>query len=181
MPKLSKRNILINRKTEPELFWAKIFIYYINRFGGFDYEAKSYSTTTIDAKGKSRSGEYPELNMQLTWVKEFEFDPNKPVTKYLHFFKENIEEAIGRKTDKYTKGKKKWDVSDIILLLQGYMSRVWANDILTSKFCNQYKSNPFRGIYYLVRPTIDLKGKEHPKNGEVLSIKPCFNFKKIKL
>lgn len=161
-------------KQEKELFWAKIFIYYINYSREFDYRVKPHQNihSLIDVKAVSRSEKYPELNMQLTWVEEFEFNSNKPVTKYLFFNEGNIKKAIERKTNEYIKRREK--ISNIILLLQGYMAKPWANDILTNEFCNQYKSSPFKGIYYLVRPSTDLKGKEHPKDGQILPIKTMF-------
>lgn len=166
--KLKKSQNFITEQ-EKELFWTKIFIYYINYSRGFDYKVEPYQNihSLIDTKAVSQSGKYPELNMQLTWVKEIEFDPSKKPTKYLFFNKNAIEEAIRRKTP--TENAK--DVSDIILILQGYMAEPWANDILTDQFCDQYKDSPFKSIYYIVRPTINLNGKEHPENGSVLPIK----------
>ena len=162
-----------------ELFWGKIFIHYINRLGGFDYQVKPFSTTTTDIRGVSQSGKYPELYMELTWVKEIEFNPAKLPTLDLFFKKEDIEKAIESKTPKINESVEKGEnVNHIILLLQGYMSSVCARDILTDEFCNQYRSNPFRGIYYLVRPPTDLKSKENPEDGEVLTIKPSFVFGK---
>jgi len=166
----SQNSIIQQRK---ELFWAKIFCNYINNSStGFDYEVQSLSTDTIDAKCISRSGKYPELEMQLTWVKETEFNPKKSPTKYLLFRQDYIEEAIVRKTKDYTKRNE--NVNNIILLLQGYMAKPWAKDILTDAFCSKYKTNPFNGIYYLVRPSVGLSEKEDSKNGSVIPIKACF-------
>ena len=165
-------------QQDEELFWSKIFIHYINRLGGFDYQVKPFSTTTTDVKGISQSGKYPKLYMELTWVKEIEFNPANPPTQHLFFKKEDIEKTIESKADKSVDKREKGEnVNHVILLLQGYMPGIYAKDVLTDEFCNQYRSNPFRGIYYLVRPTIDSKSKENPKNGEVLPIKPCFSFR----
>lgn len=156
-------------KQEKELFWAKIFIHHINRSRGFDYKVEPHQNihSLIDTKAVSRSGKYPELNMQLTWVEEIEFNPSKEPTKYLFFNKNKIEEAISRKTP----AENTKNVSNIILLLQGYMAEPWADDILTDQFCDQYKVSPFKGIYYIVRPFTNSSGEEDPKNGSVLPIK----------
>lgn len=171
MNKLKSQNFRIKQKREQ--FWAKIFIYHINHSRGFDYKAESPQTphSLIDSKAISQSGKYPELNMQLTWVEETEFDPFKPPTKYLFFYQNKIEKAISKKEEDLCENVHNEKIKDIILLLQGYMAKPWADDILTDQFCDQYKVSPFRGIYYIVRPSTDSSGEEYPKNGSVLPIK----------
>lgn len=154
-------------KKEKELFWSQIFIIRINCFmGGSDFYLRHREEGAVDVRGISRSGTYQDLNMQLTWIKDFEFDPKKKQTQYLSFSKNTIIEAITRKTKKYS------DVKNVILLLQGYMSKGWARDILDKEFCEQYQGNQFNGIYYLSRPALDSKWEERPENGLVFTIKP---------
>ena len=141
------------RKKKTELKWVKdMFVGFLNKKLGSDYEVKFPTINNdpdlpdVDGILISQSGKFTTLNLQLTT----DCKRNKEIKSYLIFNPDLIYESIKAKADKYEKQNK--NISNLILLIQGDMTKYKATNMFTDNYlrkCSQYK---FKGIYYLSPP-----------------------------
>lgn len=159
------------KQKEFENKWARIFLLFINSIYGFDYYP-SFLPKNIPAKdiiGISRNSKYPVLNLELTEAKEFrpkEIHLTKgDIKKGLkHYDLNQVQASINNKEKKYK--ERRVDVSEVILLVQGYIGKEWMEDEIEAlKLKNICTS--FKGIYYIYPG--DTNEKEF-----VMAIKPCY-------
>lgn len=166
-------------KENHELIWAHIFIYHINNEKKFDYVVEPGPNDLTDVYAKSVSGKFPLLKLQLTWAVEKDFNPKKEI-KSLEFSSKIVLKTVKHKFDKYKKQGKIHYLSEIILVIQGDITRGWL-DLLDDKNVNkEIKKYPFAGIYYVSPPVIrssQLDRTQIKDDGFIVCFKDAFALK----
>lgn len=142
----------MNKKEKEELEYAKIFVRYINSKFGFDYSASLSSLGSIkipriypdvDVVLFSSLRNFKPLFLQLVLNVEFVERFGKRNTKL--FSEEKPEISIRKKEEKYKNQNK--DISNIIILVQGYLPLNEAKDFVGHV---KYTSSKFKGIYFII-------------------------------
>lgn len=165
---------LQNIKKNNEYVWAEVFIDFINKKYSSDYtiEPELGESSPIDMYAISKSGKFPQLNLQLTHAVEVPF---VAVQKHedVDYSKHPTIEAIEHKLKKLT--HQGADLGQIILVIQGYMNQELANEVFTHKAFDKFKTYPFAGIYYVAPPMISAETNELMQDGVVVVIKDYFH------
>lgn len=155
-------------KQNHELIWSYTFVYHINKQRGSDYEVEEGPNDITDVYAVSKSGQFSNLKLQLTWAKEKNFN-FKIKRKILNFSTDNILEAVDRKFKKYNNQGKFKEVKEIVLLIQGDLPEGWQDKIYEDeKKLKKIKQYPFLGIYYISPPVSRSTGLS---NGFIASFK----------
>ncbi len=161
-------------KKNNEYVWAEVFIDFINKKHSADYtiEPELGESSPVDMYAISKSGKFPQLNLQLTHAVEVPF---VAVQKHedVDFSNHPTIEAIEHKTQKLT--NQGADLSQIVLVVQGYMNQELADNVFDQEVFTKFKNYPFAGIYYVAPPMISAETNELMQDGVVVAIKDYFN------
>jgi len=131
------------RKKDCEKKWADIFIRWTNNTYNFDYRSEiSYNEGAEDISAKSKSSFFPALILELSEAVKFEGDKEIKII----FDLDQVVETINKKLEKY--GNNPSIINNVILLIQGHLSKSWINDDL-KKLKTLYGKCNFKGIYYI--------------------------------
>ncbi|HMQ02134.1 MAG TPA: hypothetical protein PKD79_03655 [Candidatus Doudnabacteria bacterium] len=163
-----------NTKKNSEFVWASVFVNYINQAHGTNYEISPElgENSPIDMHLECARCTDQHLDLQLTHAVEVPF-----VALHEHsaidYSKQPTMEAIDRKKAKLESQAAK--LEEIILIIQGYMSKTQAETVFRDPVFAKYKTYPFAGIYYVSPPMIAGETDEYMQNGVVIPIKDFFN------
>lgn len=163
-----------NTKKNSEFVWASTFVNYINQAHGTNYQITPElgEDSPIDMHLECPRCTEQHLDLQLTHAVEVPF-----VALHEHsavdFSKQPTIEAIERKKEKLeAQGAR---LSDIILIIQGYMSKAQAEAVFHDPIFTKFRDYPFAGIYYVSPPMINGETDEFMQNGTVVPIKEFFS------
>ena len=160
-------------KRNNEHVWASIFMHEINEQHGFDYKLvpERGEESPVDMYAVSESGQFPQLELQLTHAVELPFMAyEQPITA--DYTKHPTIDAIERKYDKLQ--RQGADLSRLILVIQGYMNHEAALTVFGDKVFNKYKTYPFKGIYYAAPAMMSGDTDESLQEGYIVAIKDAF-------
>lgn len=162
----------VSEKKQLEQIWSKVFVSKINEEQGFDYEVvvEPEEMSPIDVMAISKSGKFPQLKLQLTFAIETPFIAYPPMAS--DYTKVPTQRAIDKKIEKY--GNQQVDMSDIILLVQGYMSSKAVKFSFADSSFKEYAHYPFKGIYYVSPPMFSGETNEQLQGGVLVTIKDAF-------
>lgn len=162
-------------KRNDEHVWASVFVRSINKQFGFDYflVPERGEDSPVDMYCQSESGKLPELKLQLTHAVELPFMAYED-TANANYTNQPTIEAIERKNEKLQ--RQGADLSQLILVVQGYMNHSTAEKVFSEDVFEKYKQYPFQGIYYSAPSMMSGDADDpHPfQNGYIIAIKDAF-------
>lgn len=162
----------VSEKKQLEQIWSKVFVAKINEAYGFDYEVvvEPEEMSPVDAMAISKSGIRPDLKLQLTFALETSFIAYPPMAS--DYTKVPTQRAIDKKLKKYS--NQQVDMSELVLLVQGYMSHQAAKYSFADASFKDYAHYPFKGIYYVSPPMFSGDTNEQLQGGVLITIKDAF-------
>ena len=160
-------------KRNNELIWASVFVHEINEQNNFDYTLvpERGENSPVDMYVVSQSKEFPELKLQLTHAVELPFMAYEQATG-ADYTKQPTIDAIERKFHKLM--HQNADLSELILIIQGYMNHETAEAVFADKAFEKYADSPFKGIYYVAPPMMSGDTDESLQEGFIIPIKGAF-------
>lgn len=162
-------------KRNNEFVWASVFVSSINDSYGFDYTLvpERGEQSPVDMYAVSHSGKLPQLKLQLTHAVELPFIAYEEAAKGANYTKQPTIEAIERKYEKlHRQGA---DLSELILVIQGYMNHDTAHAVFSDKDFDKYAQYPFAGIYYVAPSMMSGDTEESVQEGYAIAIKDAFS------
>lgn len=160
-------------KRNNEHIWASIFVHEINLQYNFDYNLvpERGEESPVDMYAVSESGEYPQLELQLTHAVELPFMAyEQPISA--DYTKQPTIDAIERKHEKLE--RQGIDLSRLILVIQGYMNHEAAALVFADPDFEKYKNYLFKGIYYSAPAMMSGDTDESLQEGYIVAIKDAF-------
>jgi hypothetical protein len=164
---------LESTKKNSEFVWASTFVNYINKTHGTNYEITPElgENSPVDMHLECARCSEQHVDLQLTHAIEVPFVALQEHSA-VDFSKQPTMDAIDRKKEKLqSQGA---DLSQIILIIQGYMSAAQAEAVFSDQAFAKYKEFPFAGIYYVSPPMISGETDEYMQDGVVIPIKEFF-------
>lgn len=160
-------------KRNDEHVWASVFTRAINKQFGFDYALvpERGENSPIDMYAVSKSGNLPELKLQLTHAVELPFMAYEQ-TQSADYTEEPTIDAIERKNERLQ--SQGVDLSEIILVVQGYMNHRNAQRVFSEGKFDKYKNYAFKGIYYAAPSMMSGDTDESFQDGFIIPIKDAF-------
>ncbi len=160
-------------KRNNEHVWASVFVHEINRQYGFDYTLvpERGEESPVDMYAVSAGAHLPQLAMQLTHAVELPFIAYETTTS-ADYTKHPTIDAIERKFEKLQ--RQGANLSELILIVQGYMNKESATKVFAEPVFNRYKKYPFQGIYYVAPPMMSGDTNESLQKGFIIPIKDAF-------
>lgn len=160
-------------KRNNEHVWASVFVAEINQQHGFDYTLvpERGENSPIDMYAVSESGKFPQLQLQLTHAVELPFMAYEHTTT-ANYTRQPTIDAIERKCEKLQ--RQGADLSQLILIVQGYMNHHIAKTVFTDPVFDKMKDYDFAGIYYVAPPMMSGDTKESLQEGYIVPIKDAF-------
>lgn len=161
-------------KRNNELVWASVFIHEINEQNQFDYTLvpERGEESFVDLYAVSQSHKWATLKLQLTYAVELPFIAYEQPSSADYSGKPTME-AIERKFHKLS--HQEVDMSDLILVIQGYMNRQTAEKVFAAQEFDKYLSYPFKGIYYVAPAMMSADTDESLQEGFIVPIKGAFH------
>lgn len=162
----------VPEKKQLEQIWSKVFVSKINDKHGFDYEVvvEPEELSPIDVLAVSKTNAYPVLKLQLTFALENSFIAYPPMAS--DYTEVPTKRAIDNKIERYT--NQQIDMTELILLVQGYMSTKAAKYSFADASLKKYAHYPFKGIYYVSPPMFSGETNEQLQGGVLVTIKDAF-------
>ncbi len=160
-------------KRNDEHVWASVFVRSINKQYGFDYDLVPERTenSPVDMYAISKSGNLPELKLQLTHAVELPFMAYEQ-TQSADYTEEPTINAIEHKNERLTNQGE--DLSQIILVVQGYMNHKTAQHVFSDDKFEKYAKYNFKGIYYVAPSMMSGDTDESFQDGYIIPIKDAF-------
>lgn len=163
----------LNTKKNSEYVWASTFVNYINQKHGTNYQITPElgENSPIDMHLQCDQCTEQHLDLQLTHAIEVPFvalQEHMPID----YSKQPTLDAIQRKQQKLQ--DQGADLSQIILIIQGYMNKAQAKQVFNDQEFAKYQNSPFAGIYYVSPPMISGETDEYMQDGLVVPIKDFF-------
>lgn len=160
-------------KRNNEHIWASVFIHEINRLYRFDYTLvpERGENSPVDMYAVSESKKFPRLELQLTYAVELPFMAYEaPIAA--DYTRQPTMEAIERKYEKLEHQGE--DLSQLILVVQGYMNHETAQIVFSDKIFLKFKQYLFKGIYYAAPAMMSGDTDESLQEGYIVAIKDAF-------
>lgn len=160
-------------KRNNEHVWASVFVTEINKQHHFDYKLipERGENSPVDMYAVSESGKLPQLQLQLTHAVELPFMAyEEPISA--DYTKHPTVEAIERKYEKLE--RQGADLSNLILVVQGYMNYETALTVFADKTFKKFKDYLFQGIYYSAPAMLSGDTQESLQEGYIIAIKDAF-------
>lgn len=162
---------LSNIKKNNEHVWASIFTRYINEEFKANYRLvpELQENSPVDMHMVSDDAAEPHLELQLTHAVEVPFVALQNHTD-VDYSKQPTIDAIERKLVKLT--EQGADLSKIILIIQGYMNKISAQQVFDDVAFHKYAFSPFQAIYYVSPSAVAAETNQLVGEGVVVPIKP---------